>query len=215
LGLGAFTACSVQNGGGEVVEADATSDVVVAEVGTTDGGVPDSSAIDVGPIEAAMVDAIADAGHQDAAPCSGVLCNGECLPNGDCHSCSGAPLLCGSTHACVSACAGCVDTRGAAMPIECFACDSNQRNPLGTCEYDDAGSYCLSGNYLGQYEGGAGYQCQCNDVSSCPGATQVCVPLGHYDAGFCLTCGEITLAQIQGQPCKDGGTCQAGSAVCQ
>ncbi len=180
------------------------------DVGTSDIGPTDAGVTDV-----AVGDGFIETGSRDAGSCTGVLCNGQCLPATDCRSCSGAPLLCRATGACTSSCAGCRDTRGTAMPIECFACDSNRQNPLGTCEYDDAGSYCLSGDYLGQYEGGAGYQCECNDVSSCPGATQVCVPLGHYDAGFCLTCGEITLAQIQGQPCKDGGTCQASSAVCQ
>lgn len=101
------------------------------------------------------------------------------------------------------------------MPIECFACDGNHQNPIGTCQPADAGSYCLNGDYVGQYKGGPGYQCGCNDVGSCPGATQVCVPLGNVDAGFCLTCGEATVGQIQGAPCKDGGTCQAVQALCQ
>jgi hypothetical protein len=101
------------------------------------------------------------------------------------------------------------------MPIECFACDSNHQNPIGGCAYHDAGSYCLSGNYLGQYQGGPGYQCACNDAGACPGATQVCVPLGNYKSDFCLTCGETTLAPIDGHPCMGGGTCQASAAVCQ
>jgi hypothetical protein len=193
LGTGAvFVACSVErNGTGEVAEAGAQ--------------------------EAAVADAPADvaADRMETGPCTGVVCNGQCLGATDCRSCTAAPLLCPSTGACVPQCAACRDSQGTPRPIECFACNSNLQSPIGTCEYDDAGSYCLNGDYLGHYDGDAGYQCGCSDVSSCPGATQVCVPLGNRDASFCLTCGEITLAQIQGQPCKDGGMCQASSATCQ
>jgi len=80
---------------------------------------------------------------------------------------------------------------------------------------DDAGSYCLSGDYVGQYDGGPGYQCECGDASACPGATQVCVPLGNVDASFCLTCGEATTGSIDGAACRDGGACQENLARCQ
>lgn len=102
------------------------------------------------------------------------------------------------------------------MPIECFACDINHANPIGSCQYDDAGSYCLSSDYAGQYGGQTGYLCTCADggVSSCPGATQVCLPLGNVGQSFCLTCGEATVGAIQGAPCQGGGACQESQAVC-
>jgi hypothetical protein len=203
LWVGAVAACSSNNastpkdGGG-----DSTTDGGEADA-LADGARLDAEAEEGGPLEA------------EAGPCTGVICAGACLQATDCRSCSGAPMLCGATGTCVAACAGCQDSEGGAQPIDCFACDSNHQNPIGTCQLADAGSYCLSGDYLGQYQGGPGYQCGCNDVSGCPGATQVCIPLGNRDAGFCLTCGEATLGQIQGQPCKDGGTCQASQAICQ
>jgi hypothetical protein len=195
---------------------------------TFDGGVeataplesaaPDS-AFDSGAMEAEAATLAADveseAGPPDAGPCTGVVCNGQCAQASDCHACSGSPLLCGLTSTCVSTCVGCQGASTTALPIACFTCDSNHQNPIGTCQPADTGSYCLNGDYLGQYQGGPGYQCACSDVSSCPGATQVCVPLGNRGAAFCLTCGENTVGQIQGQPCKDGGTCQASQALCQ
>jgi hypothetical protein len=206
LGVGAFAACSVQtSGNGEAPDGGEAG--ASAEAAAADGGVPDAPA----DISARM-----EAQAQEAGPCTGVLCNGQCVAASDCRSCSGAPLLCGATGACRSSCAGCQDTHGTALPIDCFACDSNHQNPIGTCAYDDAGSYCLSGDYTGQYEQGAsGYRCGCGDGGACPGATQVCVPLGNYDAGFCLTCGETTVGAMQDQPCAGGGTCQASSALCQ
>jgi hypothetical protein len=179
-----------------------------------------------GPIPAndASVDAPmeADAAGSDVAVegaaeagCPGLTCNGQCISEPDCRSCAGAPLLCGTTKTCTASCHDCNDTAGSILPIECFACDSNHQNPIGTCQYDDPLSYCLNGEYLGAYQGGTGYRCACADVSSCPGATQVCVKLGSYDGGFCLTCGENTIGAIQGQPCKDGGTCQENTAACQ
>jgi hypothetical protein len=212
LGLGALSACGSQNNGAGPKDGgvDATTTDGGAEATAVDSGAPDS-VFDAG--EAAVADA--EAGPPDAGPCTGVVCNGKCVQASDCHECEGAPLLCGPTATCVSACASCSDTHGTASPIECFACDSTHQNPIGTCQPADAGSYCLSGDYLGQYQGGPGYQCGCNEAGVCPGATQVCVPLGNFGAAFCLTCGEPTTGQIQGAPCKDGGTCQESQALCQ
>ena len=210
LGAGALEACSVQtNGMGDTPDssvADAETDA------SQDANLQDAEP-EGGQDAGLGGDARPDAGQPDAA-CTGVRCDGKCLGATDCHSCSGAPLLCGS-GICVASCSGCQDPQGVPTPIECFACDSNHANPIGTCQYADAGSYCLSGDYLGQYQGGPGYRCGCNDVSACPGATQVCVPLGNTNASFCLTCGETTVGKMQGQPCKDGGTCQTAQAVCQ
>ena len=160
-------------------------------------------------------DASADSADANAVEtsCTGPTCNGVCLAATDCRTCSGAPLLCGGR--CVASCQGCADSNDAAMPIGCFACDTSHQNPIGTCQYSDAGAYCLSGNYLGHYQGGAGYQCECSGVASCPGATQVCLPLGNVDASFCLTCGEPTIGPIQGSPCKGGGACRELQATCQ
>jgi hypothetical protein len=220
LWVGGVAACSSNKNGGTPQDGgggDSTTDAGLADA-VADGGAADVAA-DVATDAAADV---ADVGAEgdgpfeaDTGPCTGVLCAGACVQATDCRTCSGAPLLCGATGTCVAACAGCQNSQGSAEPIDCFACDSNNQSPIGTCQPADAGSYCLSGDYLGQYEGGPGYQCGCNDVSGCPGATQVCVPLGNRDAGVCLTCGEITTGQIQGLPCKDGGTCQATAAICQ
>jgi hypothetical protein len=159
----------------------------------------------------------ADGGTDGAADasCTGVFCNGQCLAATDCRSCAGAALLCGPTRTCTTNCRSCSDTSDAGLPIQCFACDNNHQSPIGSCQYFDSGSYCLSGNYLGKYDGGPGYRCSCTSVSDCPGASQVCVPLGSLGASFCLTCGETTLATIQGSPCQGGGACQATSAACQ
>jgi len=217
LGLGMLSSCSSQKGGAAPAQdagpTDAASDRAV------DAGPPDASGdgavdADTGVADAVAQDAPLDTGAE-ASPCTGVICNGQCLPATDCHACSGAPLLCAPTHTCGTSCAGCQDTNGAAMPIDCFACDMNRKNPLGSCGYDDAGAYCLSGDYLGQYGGGDGFQCTCNTVADCPGSTQTCVPLGNLGDKFCLTCGEATIGTIQGLPCKDGGACQESQALCQ
>ncbi len=198
-----------------------------ADIGGPEGGESGTSAIDTGAIDTGVADdstiesGMGEAGRPDSAVpeagCTGVLCSGACTTASDCRTCNGAPLLCASTGQCVASCQGCKDTSDAAMPIECFACDSNHQDPIGTCQYDDPNLYCLSGDYTGQYQGGSGYQCTCADAgaASCPGATQVCVPLGNVGATFCLTCGEATLASMQGRPCKGGGACQANAAVCQ
>ena len=213
VGSGALEACSLQAGGTQpmpdssVTDAETDADLDAGDAAGQDAGVEagqDASAnADAGP---------RDAGPPDAA-CSGVRCDSQCLDAGDCQSCSGAPLLCGST--CVSSCSSCHDSQGVATPIQCFACDSNHANPIGTCQHDNPGSYCLSGDYSGQYRGGFGYRCSCNTVSACPGSTQACVPLGSSNAGFCLTCGEATVGSMQGLPCKGGGACQPAQAACQ
>jgi hypothetical protein len=102
------------------------------------------------------------------------------------------------------------------MPIECFACDQNHQNPLGTCQYDDPSSYCLSGDYSAAYaNGGVGFHCTCEaSASDCPGQTEVCAaaPTG---LPVCITCGEITVEDLSGAKCKGTGTCAADAAACQ
>jgi hypothetical protein len=206
-----LAACGLAlSGDGAPVEAG------LGEAGLFDGSM-DTSVADTSISESGAMDSGSDGGEAAVAEagCTGLLCNGMCLDAGDCRTCTGSPLLCGSR--CVSGCDTCTDPSGGAMPIGCFACDSNHANPIGSCQYDDAGSYCLNGDYQGQYQGGPGYQCLCTDggVASCPGATQVCVPLGQVGQSFCLTCGEPTIGVIQGQGCKAGGSCQESQAVCQ
>ncbi len=204
--------------GGDAAIHDATvqDGEARADTGTGSGG---EASADTGTDSGgdAAVDAGADSGPDGAeeAGCSGVVCNGQCTSASDCHGCPGAPLLCAPSGQCTGDCQGCTDSNDGGLPIQCFACDSNHQNPIGTCQYNDAGSYCLNGNYLGQYDGGPGYRCGCTDVSECPGATQACVPLGGVGGSFCLTCGETTLGAIQGAPCRDGGTCQESLAACQ
>ena len=220
-------------GGPDASEAGGPDASEAGKPDASEAGIPDTSVIDTGSIDTGMPEAspqdtgmadtgdggIADSAMPEAeAGCPGVTCNGVCTTARDCRSCAGAPLFCGSTGQCVAGCEGCMDRGGTALPIECYACDSNAQNPIGSCQYNDAGSYCLSGNYQGEYaDGGTGFQCACADadVASCPGATQVCVPLGFAGHSFCLTCGEATIGPIQGQPCRDGGTCQEGQALCQ
>jgi hypothetical protein len=213
-GVTALEACGLENGGTEkTLDASVGSAQDASEDAELDAG--QDADLEAG--RDASLDAHPeqhDAGQADADSCTGVRCAGQCLDAGDCRSCEGAPLLCGS-GTCMPSCFGCRDSQGVATPIECFACDSNHANPLGTCQYEDAGAYCLSGDYSGSYQGGLGYRCGCNDVSACPGATQVCVPLGSNNAGFCLTCGENTVGLMQGRPCKDGGACQTAQALCQ
>jgi hypothetical protein len=220
---GAMVACGLDVSGlagSEVDASDATAvdtgiDTGLFDTNPIDTGTPDTGGNDTG-VPDSGDSGIADTGTPETG-CTGVICNGSCTTAGDCRSCSGAPLLCGSTNQCVAGCQACTDPGGIALPIECFACDISGQNPIGTCQYDDAGTYCLSGDYAGQHEGGTGYQCACEDadVSTCPGATQVCVPLGTLGHSFCLTCGEPTTGPIDGKPCRDGGTCQEGQALCQ
>jgi hypothetical protein len=100
------------------------------------------------------------------------------------------------------------------MPIECFACDENRQNPVGTCSYDDPATYCLNGNY-----GAAGpqraFRCLCGDggANDCPGQTQVCAP-SPGGVGDCITCGEIFVTDPTGLACKDGKTCVAAHRAC-
>jgi hypothetical protein len=198
-----LTACSTSVSGTGPDVLDSGSDAPAG-----DGRAGDAAA-DVG------FEGGADTGHEaEAGTCAGLMCNGQCVSLTDCRSCQGKPLLCGATRECVDSCQACADTSGTALPVECFACDVMHQNPIGTCQYQDAGSYCLNGDYAGQYQGGAGYRCQCSDVSMCPGATQICVPLGNVGASFCLTCGEATTGMAQGMACQGGGTCHVAQAAC-
>lgn len=227
----------VNDGGPDATLPDASDGGQPTEAGPpgSDAGGTDAGSTDV-PFEAtsdsgdgAATDATADvtdapadsppmAEEEEAAntePCTGVTCNGQCLAASDCRTCTGATLLCAPSSTCVSSCSGCGDSADAAMPIECFSCDPEGLNPLGTCQPDNPSAYCLNGRYASQYVGGAnGYVCSCDDAGmSCPGKTQVCTPLGQ--AMFCLTCGEISTVSRQDAGCQGGGTCNASTHSCQ
>jgi hypothetical protein len=140
----------------------------------------------------------------DAGPCLGVACNGGCLADAsDCRGCTGSPLFCAATRACGASCAGCGGNR-----IECFDCDSNRQNPVGTCQPFDAGSYCIMGsNYPNLHCGCANK----NDPTPCPGETQVCGDIAPFTIA-CMTCGE---PGTDGLACRGGGACSQDEATCQ
>jgi hypothetical protein len=175
--------------------------------------VADANVVDVRAVADANVVDVQDAGTPDAG-CSGVRCNGECLPATDCRSCPGATLLCPASGECVTTCTACREASDAGT-FECFACDKNHQNPVGTCEPDDA-SYCLSGDYSSAYlDGGAGAQCDCSEggTSSCPGGNQVCAVLGL--SLLCFECGQMSAAPIDERSCQDGLRCNAAAQACQ
>jgi hypothetical protein len=140
------------------------------------------------------------------AGCSGVVCNGQCTSATDCRACSGAGLLCRDTQECVADCSSC---KG--LPIACYACDSNRQNPIGTCEAQNGGTYCLDTNYAGAYlDAGQGYHCGCTTAADCPGEGQVCMAIGTGPFA-CFTCGE---GYTQALTCKSGGSCNAQQDRC-
>jgi hypothetical protein len=190
--------------GPESGEDAATVDVFAPGDGGADSNQPTDAkadAVDAAPVEAAP------------PPCDGLMCNGTCIHATDCSTCAGAPLLCRRTGTCDSDCKNCGEAGDAGQPIECFACDSTHKNPVGTCEADQPSTFCLSGNYFGAYKNGApGYVCSCSDAGACPGSSEVCVPLGS--GMFCETCGQASTANLQGATCQGGGTCQQSAHSC-
>lgn len=204
---GLVVGCGTDSGG-----TGPTPDAATQEGGGYDVNVPpEGGTPDVG------ADTAPDVTAEAAPPCSGVICNGVCMAASDCHACSGAHLLCAPKHTCVEACAGCADSNDAGLPIECFACDSNHANPIGTCQPSDNAKYCLSGSYLNVYSGGAaGYHCGCGDggAADCPGNSQVCArtPGGTT---FCVTCGEVYIYDLTDAGCKGGKSCNPEAAACE
>jgi hypothetical protein len=142
------------------------------------------------------------------------MCNGQCIQASDCSSCSGATLLCASTNTCSSDCAACSDAQHKPMPIECYACDENRANPVGTCQYDDSTQYCLNGNYVAAPSGA--FRCACGDAGAgaCPGDTQVCAAT-FGGTNLCITCGEVFPQDLTGQACKNGKSCSGATHACQ
>jgi hypothetical protein len=161
---------------------------------------------------AMIVDAVASDGFvvveasspSDSGPpsvdCDGVLCNGVCLSGGSCATCAAGHALCAATNTCGD-CSTCAAAGGGAFPIACFSCDSMGQNPVGTCEADDVGGYCLSSVYP---NGGTHCACPDFDVASCPGDNQVCVEVDTQKP-VCVTCGEAFYA-------TDMAVCQANAS---
>lgn len=207
--------------------SDSTALVEAGEAAVHDGA-PDAegadSRLDSGEGDATVRDAeggsdspadtLAEGSASDAS-CDGVVCAGQCLEANDCRTCAGAPLLCSLTGQCVADCSGCT-TGEAGLPTECFACDQNHQNPVGTCQPDDTSAYCLSGSDFGSYiDGSSGYYCECGDggANGCPGHEQVCAPLGL--ASFCLSCGQITTVSLDEAGCSGGGSCNESLRTCR
>ena len=207
--LVATAACSVGRAGSAPSLPAKDGSDEASDAGETETVVPDTGSIAPVPDASLRADADADAGDSGAA-CSGLICNGQCVATDDCTACTGAPLLCAANHACVSACSGCDG-----QPTECFSCDAQHANPIGTCGPASASAYCLDGNYFGSYRGGAGYHCGCSDggSGSCPGNSQTCVTIGS--APVCVTCGEPVPSGFIAGACKRGGTCSANALTCQ
>jgi hypothetical protein len=172
--------------------AEATGGNDAAETGS--GG-------DAAPQEASMVDSPAPPPVE--AGCTGVICAGNCTSAATCAGCGGANLLCAGTNTCTSDCTACPGN-----PIQCFACDSNRLNPIGTCQPDSPTAYCLDTNYAGVYEGAEGHHCACTFATDCPSSEQVCIGVGPPPAVLgCFTCGEMSTDMFT---CKANG----GKAKC-
>jgi hypothetical protein len=183
----------------EATPADATSPTDAAETGSA-ADAPGETAADSPPPPPV-----------DAGCKTGVVCDGNCTSASDCAGCGGANLLCQATNTCTSDCTMCP-----ANPIQCFACDMNRLNPIGTCEPDVQGAYCLDENYANIYKGGQGYHCACIFATDCPADTEVCIGIGPPPATLgCFTCGE---AFTDKATCKDGqgkAMCNAMMAMCK
>jgi hypothetical protein len=202
-------ACGLSTAGLQSGEAsDAGTDVTTTGY---DGGSPpppygdDSAALDSSGSGAAP-----DTGSPPAdAGCAGgmMLCpGGGCMP--DCTQCTGAPLSCRTTNTCV---ADCMSSCGS-LPIGCFVCDlSGAGNPHGSCEANDPGGFCLSGQpsfSMGPYASlGLTHHCPCNQ-GPCLAPNEVCDP----QIRRCLACGENN---TDNQHCANGDTCHAAMAACQ
>lgn len=200
------------DGGLETPDADAAASegASTEDSGTDVAEGADAGAADVG--ETADAQPEASTGDEPPPPpvdsgCSGVICNGACSIAPDCSTCAnGENLLCPSTRTCATDCGNCPSS-----PIECFACDVNRANPIGTCQPDDPNAYCLNTDYAGIYGGGMGYHCGCTTSADCLGNTEACISVGGTSDFGCFTCGE---SYTQGATCNNGGKCNANKAVC-
>ncbi len=181
---------------------DAAADAIVG----SDAAPPDAyadAAID------AAVDAIEEPEAAPPPPCDGLRCGTGCLvATTSCVSCDAGALLCSSSSSCVGDCTAC-----ATGPIECYACDQNRQNPVGSCQPDNPSGYCLNGIY-----GGDNLHCSCTTAADCPSPDEVCIPHDPgsiiYPGNGCYTCGEKDSSHdTSGQTCGTGHACNTDAAV--
>jgi hypothetical protein len=209
--VAASSACSLGLGG-TLLEGgdDAGPPLDAAPARTLDSGstVADASvthdaanAIDASAPDAFVgVDAASSDGATTSVDCAGVLCDGLCLSDHTCATCTAGHALCAATNTCGD-CSDCIESGGVAHPVACYACDSMGQNPVGTCELDDADGYCLDSVYP---NGGTHCPCPDFDVATCPGDNQICVQVDNQEP-VCVTCGETYYA-------TDGALCQANAS---
>ena len=208
----ASSACSLGLSG---TLSESTEDAGLADSAPTPSVDSGIAAIDASGAHdaAAAVDAVASDGFMvvegapsvvDSGPpsvdCDGVLCDGTCLSGGSCATCAAGHALCAATNTCGD-CSSCSGAGGVALPVACYACDAMGENPVGTCEADDVGGYCLSSVYP---NGGTHCPCPEFDVAACPGDNQVCVQVDN-EKPVCVTCGETFYA-------TDMAVCQANAS---
>jgi len=222
VAAGVVTSCGLDRQGlGDLPGLDASGDDALAAGDVTssadadahtDGAPGDAAEAGEGgtvgdaPADSVPVDSPAP---PDAACPPGVLCNGVCTSSVDCRACSGAPLLCAGTSTCTSDCTACP-----ASPTECFACDMNRANPIGTCQPSNPLTYCLDTNYAGAYAGAQGYHCGCTTAADCPGATQVCIAVANGPFA-CFTCGEAFTDMATCNSGKGSAKCVEAMAMCK
>jgi hypothetical protein len=208
------SACSLDLGGtlaGELSDAGGLPDATPTR--TFDAGAPEvdasgmhdaSSAVDAMPIDSSVgvVDSSTDGGVV-GVDCAGVLCDGACLNAATCATCAAGHALCPATNTCGD-CSTCTGGGGTSLSVACYSCDAMGGNPVGTCEADDVGGFCLDSIYP---DGGTHCPCLDFDVTTCPGSNQVCVQVDTQKP-VCVTCGETYYATDMAV-CQANASCQA------
>ncbi len=206
-----------EDGGGPDVLVTADGTVGGHDGAQGDGPGDDATTGPDGADTGSAADALGEPAPPDAptpppvdAGCKGVVCDGNCTGASDCAGCGGANLLCQATNTCTSDCTACPGN-----PIQCFACDLNHLNPIGTCQPDVPTLYCLDTNYAGAYQGGPGTHCACTFATDCPSENQVCINIGAPPAIMgCFTCGETDTDMFTCKGGKNPSKCNAMKATC-
>jgi hypothetical protein len=211
----ALAGCALDlDGMADVASLDASAPAPTIDAGGVRDAAPPPPPADASDATATMIDAQPESGAppvddsgQPAMPdagCPGVICNGACTDASTCAGCSAGHARCAATNTC--GCGGCKDDAGTAAPVECFVCDANRQNAVGTCQPDDVAKFCLN-NDPNNYGGGHHCGCSNSDPSSCPGPNQVCVEYQGI-GGLCMTCGEQN-APTDNAACQGGTKCHA------
>jgi hypothetical protein len=161
------------------VDAPRDSDATPNESGMVDSGPPDSPQP-------------GDAGSDQDAGCSGVLCRGTCFPSAtNCAACAD-PYLC-KGH-CLQDCTTC---NSGVDFVACAVCYDGGGVDAATlfCGPNDPNAFCLNGNYP---------HCACQSNSDC-------APYQHCSGNTtCKSCGESST----GGHCQNGNCCVQSSASC-